>query len=881
VYDLNAKPLPKEFSLYGKSGSIFPESKLAKAVKESGAVEVPNKLAETAQAKLDSLKAFGSQIFDAVTDQHMFKSWMLKRQGYDLPKIEAISPAFANTVAKYANSQVASVLRAHANITKVLGDKADNVQFRKQLGGLIYEDMRRAEGGIGNSVLSLKNSPFANEAQYQAALKNPEMRKALSAWKQYIQPLATEMHEKLGGSLAESGKETGAFANLIAVLKDEGVEPVENAPSTVGPLATMKRGSAFSKERKFTGQEYNLDAGDMAFRMLTKNAQQAALHDVYSEGEKAGLLKLLKPGDETPAGMVRQQNPVTLRSIVTKDAQGNTESANVSRWLAFDKRISPTLKQALQLNTSWKEALKEGAPALHVASQAVIKTQVSLGIDLGFHTFNDMMAVANSPKGLLALPSKAVEIAKAQHDLVSNSPQVQEELAKAAEAGVTFRGESLGGWSSHALKVADTVTRLVLNREFDSLVKAGTVKDIPAERRRYINGRAGQYNKRFMTWFQQGMQETGLGSFNVAGRNFNRLAVGNLTFSPGVKASSIVDALRLRLSIAAGVATAALALPAVVNTMTTGQAQPPGTTLGDIVVHKNKNGTYEIINMRKWTMLARGARASGVGAIMNEQVMPRLRGEQPASFGQTAYDAAKDIGRTAVAPFSGPPLNLLSVGLTGRTEGGLGYEQRTPGEKPPYVQAMLGQLNPLVGPLVQSGQGATTGGRIAQRLGSIVGVQPSQQPFSIIRNRATQYKLSNNIHTDDQSFAPSEYLPLKQALLTGDTDKAKQEYQQLLSEKANQHPALTDDEAKHEAMMDLQKEFSRLENFRFVNKENEDKFKASLSPDQRKMYDLAVQQQKQIADTFFGQIQSKIDNKAPRGLKPPTLRKARGFSNQF
>jgi hypothetical protein len=859
-----------------ESGALFPESPVSKAVKETGATEGTPKLVEDAHAKLDSLKAFGSQIFDAVTDQHMFKSWMLKRQGYDLPKIEALNPGFANMVAKYANSQVASVLRAHANITKVLGDKANNEQFRKQLGGLIYEDMRRASGGIGNPVFKLKNSPFANEQQYQAALKNPEFQKALAAWKQHIQPLATEMHEKLGGSLAESGQQTGAFANLIAILRDDKIEQVENAPSTVGPLATMKRGSAFSKERKFTGEEYNLDAGNMAFRMLTKNAQQAALRDVYSEGEKAGLLKLLKPGDETPAGMIRQQNPVTLRSLIQ-----DGENVNVSRWLAFDKRISPTLKQALQLNTSWKEALKEGAPALHVASQAIIKTQVGLGIDLGFHTFNDMVAVANSPKGLLALPLKALQVAKAQHDIVSNSPEIQEELAKAAEAGVTFRGESLGGWSSHALKIADTVTRVVLNREFDSLVKDGTVKDIPAERRRYINGRAGQYNKRFMTWFQQGMQETGLGSFNVAGRNFNRLAVGNLTMSPGVKAASNLDALRLRLSIAVGIATAALIIPATVNKMTTGSTRPEGTEFGDIVLHKNKDGSYEVINMWKWTMLYRGARASGVGAVMREQVMPRIRGEQPASIGQTAYDAMKDIGRTAVAPFSGPPLNLLSVGLTGRTEGGLGYEQRTPGEKPPYFQAMLGQLNPLVGPLVQNQQANSPMARVGQRLGSVVGVQASQAPFSIIRNRATQWKQSNNIRTDEASFAPSEYLPLKQALLVGDMDKAKEQYQQLLSEKANQHPSLSDDEAKHEAQMDLQKEFSKLENFRFVNKENEDKFKASLSPEQRKMYDNAVAQQKQIADSFFSQLQAKIDSKAPRGFKPPTMRKARGFSQQF
>lgn len=866
MYDISKAK--KEFSLYGRTGAIFPESPVVKALKEVGAKEEQNAVVSEALKKLDSLKSVGSDIYDAATSTHAWKSWWLKRQGYDLPKIEAISPTFANSVSSYANSQVASVLRANANISKVLGDKADNIQFRKQLGGIIYEDMRRAEGGIGNSVLELKNSPFASEEQYQNALKNPEMQQALARWKELVQKPATETHEKLGGQLAESGQKTGAFGNLIAVMQDERKkENIPNSPSTVGPLSTMKKGSAFSKERKFSGQEYNLDAKDMAFRMMTKNAQQATLRDMYAVGEKEGLLKLLKQGEETPPNMIRQKNPVTLRTVV-KDG----ETFHTSAYPAFDSRVASTLSQALQLDRPLSHLLD--TPAIHAASQIVIKTQVAMGIDLGFHTFNDVVAVANSPKGLLALPQKAIAVAKANQDLVANNPTVQEELARMAESGITFRGDSLGGWSSKALKVADTVTRVVLNREYEQLVAEKKVIDSPAERRRYINGRAGQYNKRFMTWFQQGMQESGLGAFNVAGRNFNRLAVGNLIFSPGVKATSKIEALRLRATIAAGIATAALIVPSAVNIATTGSAKPEGTELGDIVVGKKKDGTYEVLNMRKWTMLARGGRASGLGAVMNEQVLPRIKGEQPAGWKQTLKDSATDIGRTALAPFSGPPVNLASTLLTGKTELGFGYDQRTAGEKAPYVKAAIGTLNPLVGPVVtQKQQGGSIGEGIAQRLGSVIGLQSSQSPFSIIRNRAVQYKLKNKIGSDDgQSYGPSEYLPLKNALLQGNVERAKQEYQQLLHDKS-QNESISDDEAKKQAMMAIQKEFTRLENFRFVNKESEEQFKGQLSPEQRDLYQKAVDQQKKIADTFFQQIQGKISNEKKKGgFQPPTLR---------
>ena len=590
--------------------------------------------------------------------------------------------------------------------------------------------------------------------------------------------------------------------------------------------------------------------------MLVKNDAQYHLRLMYDELESSGLGKLVEKKSDAPEGMKVLDNPVTLRSIVVKNPDGTTTVTGVNRWLAIDPKVAPEIKQALQLNTNWKNYVKENVPILNDLSQIVIKTQVSLGIDLGFHTFNDMLATVNSPPGLLGMVGKVKGVLKARTDLVNNNQVVLDEISKMAEQGVSFRGESLGGWSSHALRVADTVTRLVLNREYDELVGEKKVVDSPAERRRYINGRAGQYNKRFMTWFQQGMQETGLGSFNVAGRNFNRLAVGNLTASPGVKATSTTEALRLRLSIAAGIATAVVAMPFLVNKQTTGEYQPQGTEIGDVVLGKNANGTYKILNMRKLAMLDRGARASGVGAVMRGQVMPRLRGEQPESLGQTMRGAATDAGRTLLAPFSGPPVNLASVALTGKTELGFGYEQRTPGEKPPYLAAMVGQLNPLAGPIA-TGQGeGSVLGRVGSRLAQIPGVGDSRTSLSTIRSVATRYKVRNNIHTDDSSFAPSEYTPLKNALSRGDIETAKSEYQQLMAQKS-QRGDLSDEEAAKDARMSIQKEFSKMENFRFVNKESEESFRASLTPQQKKMYDDAVAQQKKVADLFFTQIAAK------------------------
>ena len=161
---------------------------------------------------------------------------------------------------------------------------------------------------------------------------------------------------------------------------------------------------------------------------------------------------------------------------------------------------------------------------------------------------------------------------------------------------------------------------------------------------------------------------------------------------------------------------------------------------------------------------------------------------------------------------------------------------------------------------------------IGQRLGSIVGVGNAQSALSQIRQKAAQYKQAHNIKQNDATFAPSEYEPLKQALANNDIEKAKQVYTQLLSEKANEHQSLSDEDAKDKAQKMIQGEFSKMENFRFVTKEDEDLFKASLTPKQRALYDKAVQQQKDTAEKFFDQIQPKIEK------NPFPIRSPKGFN---
>ena len=815
---------------------------------------------------IDSIKEHfdkGKDLISSVLDGPV-KAGVLGFQRYSYPQLEARSPETANVLAQFANAHTAAELRARVNLTKVFGDKLKDEQFLKQFGGLLYEDMRRAAGNEGsNPVFKLHNTPFANEVQYNAFKARPDVQETLARWKSLVQDPAEAMHKELGGQLSATGEETGGFMNLKAVFRD----PVtgEEKPSSTGqalskgPLATVKKGSAFSKERKFTGEEYNLNAADAAVRMLTRNAYEIKKRGVYEALEKAGLGKIIDNKSETPKGMNVLANPVRVLTVLT-DKGPMTKN----QFLAINPKVESEVSQAFQVNTSCLAKLEKHTPAVNHAIQTVIKVQTALGIDLGVHSVNDVVATMFSPKESwtkaltsvirtpIELASVRSELKKAGQDLSSN-PAIIEELAKMAEQGVSFRG-SQPGWAAESLRLTDTATRLFLNREFDARVKKGGVLDTPAERRRYISGRAGEYNKRMMGYFQQQLQETGLSPFVVAGKTFNRLSIGNLIASPGVKGANTVEALRLRLATALGVASALLVLPSTINTISTGsptandKVKPWQVYLGTA-----KDGNAWAMDMTKSTLFARGGRATGVDKVMEQQVMPRLQGEQPASWKQTLREAGMEALKTKVAPYVGPPLNVAGTLLTGKTP--LGFEQRSPGEQgPPYIEAAGGALNPLAGPATGYGyegsKGKSIPARLATKLGGIVGIKELPSPKQIIGNLRRQYlyKLGKGPQAD---FAPSEYKTLINELESGVTDNAKDVYTKLIEEKVKKHSNAADPVA--EAKKDLEVYFNKYAKGHagLATKEDEEAFVKQLTPHQQDLYAKMLDKQKEVAEAFF------------------------------
>lgn len=853
-----------------ESGSIFPESPGARKFKEAGAKEEPDNIVHQALSKLNSLSATGSDIRRAV----MNSAFVNRRRGYDLPAMESASPKLANAAAEYGNAAVTGRMEADSAVRELTQNLPQDKPFWDKVGAVFYEDMRQAAGKPGKSVWDFPNSPIKSEQDFKAALANKQVQQAIERWKEVIQKPATEMHVQLGGSLLDVGEETGAFANLKALREEGEPEHTGTTPRT-GPLASMKGRTSFGFQRKYSGQNYVWDARELGYRMLTKNYTKVQLDNFYKALEESGQGKLVKNKSEAPEGMTVLENPVRLRTIITKEGQ----SVQQNQWLAVNPKVLSETKQLLQVNTSFGKMLKEGVPALNLLNNLALRVQVGLGIDLGFHTANDFAATLQAYK--YNMPRAAVQTTKATIDYIRNDPAVQKELLNMAHSGVTFRGQNVAGWGSKSLKFVDTVTRLVLNREFDRQVAAKRFVDSPAERRRYINSRAGQYNKRFMTYLQQSAQESALGAFNVAGRNFNRLAVRAVLGSPGAKAPTTSQAILNRLSVATGLALFAIVAPSVYNEAKWGQAQPQGTRVGELAYSKNPDGTYNVADLFKLSLVGRAGRVTGINPILKEQVLPRLAGEQTPPLSSTLSHAGMTAAATAMQPFWGPPLAVASSLATGKTMPGIGFNEKTPGETgPPFYRAALSSVNPIAGPIaaapdVSSFEMGQAGKGVWQRLKSIAGGKQTSGPVSQVATWANYYKQRNNIKADTGDFSPSEYGPLRAALAAGDVDKAKQAYQQLLHEKS-QRGNLSDEEAKDHAMKDMQKYFSHLANYNFVNKEDEAKFMAGLTPKQREVYANAQQELKQVANLFFSQVQPKTEGK-PRGFHAPSIRSFRHF----
>lgn len=755
-----------------------------------------------------------------------------------------------NSLVSYASARLASPLVGRYMATEVLGPHWSDTAFSRKLGALLVEDRLRAirikklqagdpTAANVRSIIGDPDSPFATEADFQAALADPEIQAAIQRHKDTVQQQAEDAHLEARGDLTEPGLHTQAFVNLKAILPDEESLATGGRGNLQNPL---KKKSRFSKQAHGTAEEYELDYRTIAERMVQGNFDEFAKRRMYKALEDAGLAQLKEPGDPRPdiGGKPAVNFQVERRGIPAGQNRAQTFVRNL--WVRSD--IAPEVRQALDTDGPIAKA------GLVNAANWINMIQLKGPTDAVWHVANMLGSIAGSPGGKTLLTDLGrslpgvnfldaiAKITASGIKVMRDSPETQKALAELAQIGA-MRGEHPAGFLGKAVQFLDRAGRLVRNDMFQNLVDRGILEDRPDLRRQWVN-QMGQYNGRLMSQLMRIFKESGFSPFVVAGTTFNRMALRRLALSPGIEAVSKSAAFELRAIQAMGAFATLVAVPSMLNYLITGNPNGrPGTKFGQIDTGKDdKEGKHIVIDPAQWVGLRRGLRITGLQAVIEGN-------KSGLSSGKIQRNAAHDMLAGIIHPWTGPAPTAAAVAVTGHSPS-FYKESENPNDYGENLKAALKQLNPLAEKVFESQDKETSpAGSVAMGLAGAVGVKAAAPVTanSHIQNLAHKFLLGAGGKTalkaqeDELSDFYSVYGPMRNAVRSGNVPKAMKEIEKLRDRR-------TDAEIQ-KAMRDYtRRPFTG-------SRKHEGEFEDSLTPEQKKEYDKARDEKDALYDSFI------------------------------
>ncbi len=741
------------------------------------------------------------------------------------PRTMKADPYVGNLLVRYAASKDAAPALAEHLVNEVLGTRRNDEAFSKKVGAVLVEDTLRGIkkqfeedariGGEGtpvqianfrakaaekaaavSTIIGKPDSPFPNEAVYRAAISDPEVMAAIERHKTQIQSRAQGYHTKLGGKVAKGGEETEAFINLKAILGDEDTARMESFTSGKGDLSTpLKKGSMFSKERKGSGFNYEIDYRKLAERMITGNYAEVQKQNLYKALVDKNLAVEERPG--VPAPKVNGQPTEKIQIERKGTPWGSTKITNL--WVRSD--IAPEVRQAMQTDSP----LIKGAWG--VLAEAINKTQVSMGVDALWHTANMVASVNGATRAKLGLNIFGAREAHSVAKIVQNiyriavkDPGVAKEVAQFSIVGAGRGDSTRPGWTkipqigSAAIRLVDKAGRLTMNQLFDQLVEAGFAKNTEQNRREFIN-QMGQYNSKLMTKTQQLLRESGLSPFIVAGKTFNKLGLKRVTGSPGVdvptripsnipgvEIDSYKAAAQVRAYGLVGLLTTLFVVPIVANYII--NKKPfgrPGTQVGQIDTGKDRNGKHVVIDPAQWIMLRRGMRITGVNAVVNDLINGDLGKD-------TAKQAGGDILSGIIHPYMGPPVDSAFIYATGKDSSG--FQKATyPSSAASRLEAAALNVNPVLESIYRGTEQRDVAGAVGKTFAGAVGVKtvsPNKQDEKEDAVKGMSLAERRAYEKEQQKNKPYYSLPVKaqkaQRAAEFEAQKTEELYQSISKE---------------------------------------------------------------------------------------------------
>lgn len=615
-----------------------------------------------------------------------FKNFISNLAGETLPKTHRADRETGEAGARLGSSRVGAQYAADAFVRDILRDKVDGTKFQAALTEDNLRSIRDNFLAKGEEdaaahvrdIFDMAGSPFKNEEEYQAFLKEPETQAAVERYKERrerdIEPLYKQARDiDPNVELPGRGQQTGARTNLY--VPDEETGGVPQIRSTPNLRATFKRRTRFANPASGAAEQYGFDFQKAMentysglYEIANKNAFDKKLVDT-------GNAVIAKPGERVvlPDGEATESFPLKAQTLVNR---GSMVPRNQDIYV----------RKSLAQEYAGVSNARKTPPALVQKAGNFFNKAALVGLtDATVHVSNLATAILTRPGivgGSLAsdtaasLVQPAYAIASLGKALAKGLKDNTEQLSELAQMGA-LREKHQGNWVSKGIGKIDQLVRLSLDDTYQELARRGIVEDTEQARREFVN-QVGQYNNRLTDYWTSLLKQSGASPFLTAGKTFNTLGVRNAVFAPGVEATSNLNALALRANVIAK-AIGTFSTIAAANYLLTGKATGrPGTPLGRIDTGNDDSaGRPLTVPALDIAGFGRGYRVTGVRGAVEAARMGLTKADM--------IDAAKrDIANSIIGPVGGPIPRFAIGAVVGRPAAvGIGrgdYEAAAPGE---------------------------------------------------------------------------------------------------------------------------------------------------------------------------------------------------------
>lgn len=664
---------------------------------------------------VDVVKKVKNKIKDNVTLDILPKLSRFSIKAVDVA-VEHASAKMA--VDRYVKSMIANALPKHYKNPQILSMFKDLLNKDNILDGYdsFIEKSRVAEaaGKEAEAIkwleaaknITEKHDLVSYDKDIKTALNDPEIVEGMKGLKAEINKVMDELYSEVkrldpNTEWDGRGKYFGVRTNLVTkeladrwsqYSKDDRVASPE-FPAAGNYRNPNVKHDPFDIAAKFTG-DYSTDFEASLKAVLSKRYNEATKVRLYNSLIKEGIVIEEKPGVARPENINGREVGALPIKVPETGVDGVTKQKE--KVLYVPKELIRELKGVLDTDMRIDQV---------GLFKALNQIQLAQAVDAVYHIKNLVTEIGRAQgagnvwKDLarkvpaLGTVDAVGRIQRVMNEVTKDTPEIRRELSSMARQGwvrgdqvhiglpkkvgqyiekiadksdvaaLKKLGEVIGeGDLGELIYKIDTAGRIVMNRFYSNLVEQGLAKETVSARRAF-NNQLGNYNRRLMGTFMRIARDSGIAPFIVAGRNFNRQGIRNLTGSAGVEAVDTKASMKLRVVNIAGTVMTLSVLPAIINMVTVGDPNGrSGVGIGEIDLglapdEKGKIKTWDLASLGS---LRRGMRLTGVQAL--------TQGIDEGQDFNTIWGQAKDEAvRGVTHPWTGPAFRFAA-------EAGLGWD---------------------------------------------------------------------------------------------------------------------------------------------------------------------------------------------------------------